>query len=82
MLALIALISFTSCKNYRVKQIGGTMTIELPANQKFVNATWKDNNLWYITTEMEITDKPKTHVFKEKSNNNIFEGKVIFKETR
>lgn len=41
---LIAAISVnTSCtKNQRVKNWGGSATIELPANQKLVTVTWKE----------------------------------------
>jgi hypothetical protein len=82
LLAIISLVSFTSCKNTRVKKYGGKMTIELKANEKLVNVTWKDDNLWYLTVPMESTDIPKTSLFKEKSKRGILEGEITFKETR
>ena len=81
-IAIISLISLSSCQNMRVKNFGGSMTIELKANQKLMNVTWKDQELWYLTTEMDANDKPKTSTFHEKSKNGILEGTVIFKETR
>jgi hypothetical protein len=82
LLAIITLISFSSCKNKRVKKWGGSMTIELKANQKLMNVTWKDNDIWYLTTSMDSIDKPKQSVFQEKSNRGILEGRITFKESR
>jgi len=80
---VIASFAITGCtKNKRVKNLGGSMTIELPVNQKFVNVTWKDNNLWYLTTPMESIDTPKTYIFHEKSKHGILEGTVTFKEIK
>jgi hypothetical protein len=73
----------TSCtKNARVKRFGGTATIELPANQKLVNCTWKDSNLWYLTRPMTKKDSVETYTFQEKSNHGIIEGTYIIKEIR
>ena len=48
--AVFIAVFFTSCtENQRAKKWGGTMSITVPAGEEFVNATWKDNNLWIIT---------------------------------
>ena len=37
-------------ENQRARSFGGSMTIELPQGTDFVDATWKGETLWYITT--------------------------------
>lgn len=47
---LMLSLFFASCtSNQRAKNFGGTTNIELSPGETFVNATWKDNNLWIIT---------------------------------
>jgi len=83
LIAFAMLINLTACTgNVRAKRFGGTMTVELPANQKLVNATWKDSQLWYLSKPMSKTDTAVTYTFKEKSNYGIREGSVIFVETK
>jgi hypothetical protein len=78
--SIIFLLS--SCQNWRVKQAGGSMTIELKPNEKMINATWKDNDLWYLTKPMSKTDSAETYILREKSNRGILEGKITFIETK
>lgn len=61
---------------------GGTMTIHLKSNRKFVNATWKNDNLWFVTRPMREGEKAESWSFKEKSNYGINEGEVIFEERK
>jgi len=51
------------------------MTIEVPAGQQHIAATWKDDNLW-----VENYD-PKANVchFNEYSKGNLLQGKVTIK---
>jgi hypothetical protein len=79
-LALIFVLMSGCTANDMAKNYGGTMTINLPAGQKFVNATWKDNQLWYITRPARIGEGTETYTLKEKSDLGIQEGTVIFKE--
>jgi len=80
-MAIIATILMTSCtSNEMAKQYGGTTKIDLPTNQKLVNATWKDNELWYLTRTMKQDETAETYKFKEKSNYNIMEGTVLIVE--
>ena len=68
--------------NTRARHWGGTMTINLPAGQELMEATWKDNNLYYLTRPMEPDYVPVTKTFHEDSRLGVIEGTVIFIETR
>lgn len=73
---VIVVISFTSCtQNQRAKRWGGKQTINLQSNERLVNMTWKDDNLWILT---EDTIK---HVFyfREQSSFGILEGQITVK---
>lgn len=65
----------SSAKNY-----GGTQNIHLKPGRKFLNATWKDQNLWYLTRVMREGETPESYSFKEKSNFGVLEGEIIFHE--
>ena len=72
-----------SCtENQMAKHYGGKMTVEIPKGQKFINATWKESQLWYVTKEMSPSDSADTYYFHEKSSWGITEGTVIFKESK
>ena len=80
-MAVIATIITASCtSNEMAKQYGGTTQIDLPTNQKLVNATWKDNELWYLTRQMKQEETAETYQFKEKSSYGIMEGTVLIVE--
>jgi hypothetical protein len=80
--ATILFFGVACTQNQRVRTYGGTMTIELPVNQHLVNVTWKDNDIWVLTRNMEITEIPMEYTFAEKSNRRIFEGTIILKESK
>ena len=80
---LATLLILSGCtNNIRSKSFGGKQTINLPKGQKFVNATWKNDNLWYITKPMNYNDVAETYTFSEKSNFGMLEGIVTFQETK
>jgi hypothetical protein len=83
-LAFLVLASaLTSCtQNQRAKKLGGTSTINLPQGQKLVNVTWKDNQIWYLTRQMNSADSAEAYTFQEKSSYGIMEGTVILKESK
>ena len=58
-----------------VKRFGGVMSVNVPAGQLHLAATWKADNLW-----IENYD-PKTNTchFQEYSRGNLLEGHVIIK---
>jgi hypothetical protein len=72
---------FVSCtNNQRVKQFGGTATLDLPKNERLVNTTWKDDNLWILTEKVERLETPKTYYFTEKSSFGVMNGTYILIE--
>lgn len=73
--------SLTGCKSI-AKNMGGTVTIDVPKGQKVIEATWKDSNLWYLTRPMREDEEPETFTLQEDSNFGIIEGKVIFEESK
>lgn len=79
---VIAVSSVTSCENYATRSFGGSTTINLPAGERLVEATWKNANLWYLTEPMDSDYVPKTKTFREDSNMGVFEGTVTFVESR
>jgi hypothetical protein len=64
------------------RKFGGSTTINLEKGQKLVEATWKENSLWYLTEPMDSNYVPKTKTFKEDSNFGVLEGTVTFVESR
>jgi hypothetical protein len=76
-------IGLLSCtENQRARNFGGVMTIELPKGEKLVNVTWKADELWYLTEEMESNYISKTKTFKQKNPLGVNEGKVVFIEKK
>ena len=79
----LATIGMISCSgNNRAKNYRGTETINLPAGQKLITITWKDNSIWYLTQPMKTTDAPVTSRFQEKSSKGMLEGTVIINESK
>jgi hypothetical protein len=75
------LFTLTGCtENVRSRTFGGTMKVEIPDGNKFVNATWKEGNLWVLTKEVSEGEPRETYTFVEKSSFGMIEGKVIFVE--
>lgn len=74
-------ILMTGC-NAITRYYGGTTTINLEPNSKFVDITWKDNSLWILTKSMQENDIAETYFFEEDSNFGILEGKVIIVEQK
>lgn len=78
-----AMILIGGCTdNQRARSLGGTMTVNLLPNQKLVNATWKEGDLWYLYRPLAAGEQPITTIFQEKSAFGAFEGKVEFVESK
>lgn len=75
-----AIISFIFPENARVKSFGSDMTLDLPVNQKLVNITWKENEVWYLTRPMRQDEFPETSTFQQKSTYGVFEGTIHIQE--
>jgi len=79
---LFTALCMTSCDQMVTRNFGGTTKITLDPGEKLVEATWKEDNLWYLVEPMDSDYIPKTKVFKESSLYGALEGKVIFIENR
>ena len=65
------------------RSFGGEQVINIPAGKKLVPYTvqWeKNDDLWYLTEDMQEGDSPKTYIFYESSNLGELEGSVRFIE--
>lgn len=81
LLPIIAALSLVSCtENERAKTFGGTMNVDLPPNTKFITATWKSDELWYIHRPSKAGETPGVVTMQEDSNFGLMQGKVIFTE--
>lgn len=83
-LAIIILaLSINSCtRNQRARNWGGNADITLPEDQKLINVTWKENNLWYLTRPMRPYELPETYVFAEESSWGLMEGTYTITEIK
>lgn len=83
---LVVLFSFIflfSCtENKRARTFGGTENINITNGYKVVNCTWKDDDLWILTTKMNENEQPRILKFQETSAWGIFEGTIILKESK
>ena len=73
-ITLLALVSCTD--NQRARSFGGTETIKLEPNEKFINITWKQDNLWIIVQDT-VTGN---YYAREKSNFGVLQGKVVIEK--
>lgn len=80
---ILVILCITACDNNAVvRKLGGTMTVDLPCGQKLVNASWKRDDLWYLTRPMNLSEDPSLLTYQEKSLWGQMEGQVIFSESR
>lgn len=84
LLVLVGLIAIlSSCTEQHVKrQYGGTIEIKLPAGERLMEATWKGEDLFYLTEPMEEDYKPKIKMFRESSSWGVMETNVKFIESK
>ena len=76
-IAIIALLALASCTdNQRARSFGGTETIIIEPQEKFINITWKQDDLWIIVQDT-ITG---TYYAREKSSFGVMQGKVIIQK--
>jgi len=79
--AIAGLVGLSGCQ-WSAKNLGGDYTVNLPKGEKLVNATWKQDSLWYLTRPMTDQDKVETYKFKEDSTMGVMEGTVTIKESK
>lgn len=73
---LVMCCFLSSCTgNQRARKFGGKEEIQLKPNEKLINITWKENNMWVLTEDTV------THLkyFRENSNWGIWEGEIVVK---
>ncbi len=83
--SIMVVATIVSCDffdNRWAKHYGGTMTIKVKKGYKVTEATWKDDQLWYLIEPMDSDYEPKKKEFVENSEYGVLEGKVIFKESK
>lgn len=83
-ITLVALLTIaTSCTEQHIaRRYGGKLKIELPKGEKLIMATWKEENLFYLTEPMDNGYIPKKKVFRESSNFGVWESEITFIERR
>lgn len=79
---LVGVIATSCTQNERVKSWGGQGTINLPKGRKLVNITWKKDQIWYLTREMNSNDVAETYQFQEESSWGVVEGTFNIVETK
>jgi len=75
----LLLIMLSGCQTYS-RQFGGDVDVNLPANEKLIMVSWKDNAIWYLTRPMKTSDIAETYKYTEFSNLRIFKGTVTIRE--
>ena len=80
--ALITVSAIGCTANQRAKNFGGKQTINVPAGEKIIDVTWKDDSIWYATRPMRDDEQPETVSFHQESSFGVFEGSVTFVESR
>lgn len=66
--------------NLSARQFGGSKTIIVERGYKVVNATWKDNDVWYFVEPYGDGYEPKTKRLIQASQYGVCEGTVVFVE--
>ena len=82
---LIICLSLCGCMSGcqgAARDLGGEVTITLPANEKLEVITWKEDSLWYLTRPMREDEEAETHVYRQSSEWGIFEGTVTVIESK
>ena len=70
---MLSLAFVTSCtENIRARQFGGKEQITLKPNEKLINITWKDADMWVLTEDT------LSHIkyFRESSSFGVFQGEI------
>jgi hypothetical protein len=78
-IGLVSILSLSSC-NYFTRAVGGNMTVELEKDQKLINCSWKQTDLWVLTRVRKEGEQPDTYKYTEKSTYGVLEGTVTIVE--
>lgn len=81
LLIIAAVFTLAACtENSRVKNFGGSGKITLDKGLKLEMITWKDNELWVLTSDRPDSVMPKSYKFTEKSSWGVIEGIYLIDE--
>lgn len=78
---LLAVLSGCTKQTWN-RNFGGKMRIDLPPGQELMEATWKEDSLFYLTRPMASNYVPVTKTFAESSPYGLLESTVEFVERR
>ena len=73
---MLCAFSIAGCtSNQRARKYGGKEEVILKKNEKLINITWKESDMWVLTEDT------LTHVkyFRESSSWGIWNGEIIIK---
>ena len=80
-LTIAVVFTLLSCtEKQRAKSFGGEFEVKLPKGEKLIEATWKNEDLWYLTRKRRDGEPIETYRFTEDSSFGVMEGTVIFTE--
>lgn len=80
-LFLLSVFLFTGCpENITTRKFGGKMEVKINGREKFVNITWKDNDLWIVTRPRKVGEEPEKYWFYEKSAGGLNQGEITIIE--
>ena len=79
---LLAFLPLAACDQYAARHFGGTMTIEIEQDQKFMNCSWKgkEGPLWILTRARKEGEQAESYKYSEKSLYGVMEGTVVIQE--
>lgn len=82
-IVIILFFGLRSCNEQAItRSWGGEMEVTLEPNQKLLEVTWKDSELWFLTKNMKEDDIAEDYTFYEKDVNGILEGTVYIHELK
>lgn len=73
--SIIIMGIFSCTDNTMVRRYGGNEEVALKKNEKLLNVSWKEEDLWVLTIDTTTQIK----YFREKSRLGVFEGEISFK---
>ena len=74
-------LTLAGCDQVLVRSGWSNMTINLPCGQKYVNASWKETEIWYAYRPANPGEAYATVTYKQQTPTNIMSGSVKFVET-
>jgi hypothetical protein len=70
-ISILSILTLVSCNENTLTS--STQEIQLKPNEKFINITWKDSDIWVITQDT-LTG---IYYAREKSTYGVLEGEII-----